>query len=117
MPFDRYDFPPIVSAATNNAQVVKNTAGFIRGIQAFNLNAAPRYLKIYDKATVPAPGTDTALLQKSLMIPGNTAGAGFALDLNIALNSGISIAIVSGIANNDNTSISANEVVVNIDFQ
>jgi hypothetical protein len=39
-----------------------------------NTNATPVYLHIFNKATAPTPGTDSAV--KTLIIPGNTAGAG-----------------------------------------
>jgi hypothetical protein len=105
----------VISAASNNATVVKASAGQVYTIMAHNLNAAVRYLKFYNKATAPAPATDTPVL--TLPIPGNTAGAGFVLDtggMGIVFSTGIAIAIVTGVATNDNTAVAANEIVVNV---
>ncbi len=48
-----------VSTADTNATSVKASAGTHYGVQAGNVNAAARYLKLYDKATAPTVvGTD-----------------------------------------------------------
>jgi hypothetical protein len=105
-----------VSAASTNATSLKASAGQIYGIQVFNVNAAARYLKLYNKATAPTVGTDTPV--KTIMIPGNTAGAGavIAWPPGIAFGTGIAYALTTGIADSDTGAVAASELVVNIDY-
>jgi hypothetical protein len=107
----------LIGAASNNAQVVKASAGKINCIAAINIGATVRYLKFYNKATTPAPASDTPVLV--IPIPANTAGAGVVIPFPkpILFGTGIGIAIVNGISDTDNTNITANEVVVNLGYE
>jgi len=100
-----------VSAASNNATSVKASAGSIGSIVACNNSAGWRYLKIYNKASAPAPATDVPIRTIGIP-PGGTVDMQHAIGLRCSL--GIAIAIVAGIAANDNTAIGANEVAVSI---
>jgi hypothetical protein len=53
------------------------------------------------------------------MIPGSTAGAGSNVTIayGAAFSTGIGICVVTGIANNDNTSVAASAYVINIDYK
>jgi hypothetical protein len=106
----------LVGAATTNATNVKASAGQVYAITAFNLNAAPRYLKFHNTAGTPTAGSGVT---DTYMIPGNTAGAGVVLNIDkgIAFGTGIGITLVTGIADSDATAIAANEVVVNIYYK
>ncbi len=105
-----------ISAASNNATVAKNAAGNLYSVIAINTNAAVRYLKFYNKATAPDPANDTPVL--TIPIPGNTAGAGVAHTFNgLNFSTGISYAIVVNVGDTDNTSVAANEIVVNIEYK
>lgn len=103
-----------VSAASTNATSVKGSAGQVYSIAVSSINAAARYLKLYNKATAPTVGTDVPVL--TLVIPGNAAGAGFVwnIDKGIAFSSGIAFALTTGIADSDTGAVSANEHAVNI---
>lgn len=105
----------LISAATNNAQSVKATAGILYSYSAFNTSASLRYLKFYDKASAPSPASDTPILV--IMLPPNNGGVVKSFPVGVQCSSGIAFAIVSGIADNDNTAISANDCVVNITFK
>ena len=108
----------LVSAATNNATSLKATAGQVYSIQAFNNSANIAYLKFYNKASAPAPATDTPV--KTILIPANSLGSGAVFDfgnLGLQFATGIAFAIVGGIAVDDNTAVAANETVVNIDYK
>ena len=100
-----------ISAASNNATVVKATPGRLLRVQAFNNNAAIRYLKLYDKATAPA-ATDTPILR--YMIPASGVLPITPCDYYFA--AGLGILIVTGAADNNNGSTGAAEVIVNIDY-
>jgi hypothetical protein len=105
-----------VSSADTNLAVVKASSGQLGAIVVGNINASPRYLKFFDGKVNPTLGTDTP--KWSVMIPGNTAGAGGAisLPLGITFNTGIAIAITANMADNDNTGIGAAEVLLSLTF-
>src|SRR5512135_1059127 len=48
-----------VSTADTNAANIKASAGKVYSIVASNVNAAVRYLKLYNKASAPSVGSDT----------------------------------------------------------
>jgi len=104
----------VISAATTNATSVKASAGQVYSIYAHNVNAAARFLKLYNKASAPTVGTDTPVL--TLPIPGNAAGAGFVWDVppGIAFGTGIALAITAAVTDADTTAVAANEIVVNL---
>jgi hypothetical protein len=106
-----------ISAASTNATSVKASAGQVYSVQVMNINSAARYLKLYDKASSPTVGTDTPV--KTLLIPGNTAGAGMVLnwDKGLVFSSGIAFALTTGITDADTGAVSANETTVNIDYK
>lgn len=105
----------IISAASTNATSVKGSAGQVYTILAHNINAAVRYLKLYNKATAPTVGTDTPVM--TLPIPADATGKGFVLDtggMGIAFSVGIALAITTGVADADTGAVAANEIVVNL---
>jgi len=105
-----------IGAASDNANVAKASAGNVYGIVAFNKSSTPVYLKLYNKATTPTNG-DTPI--ERYMVPGNTAGAGFVIvhPKGVYCSAGISIRLVTGMADNDNTSPTASEQLINIDYK
>lgn len=101
-----------VSTANENSAVIKASAGQLGGIVVGNVNAAMRYLKLYDMATGPAE-TDTPVLV--IPVPGGgSAGAGVTLNFGpgIAFASGIGMRLVTGIADSNDTAVAADELVV-----
>jgi hypothetical protein len=109
----------LVSAASTNATNIKATAGVVYSIQVFNNGSSLGYLKLYDKATAPAPATDSAVLKSTIIIPhGSGAGAGVVVSLPVPkkFTSGIGFAITGAIATTDATAVAASQFVVNIDY-
>lgn len=107
-----------VSAATNNKTQVKGAAGQLYTISAQNLNASPRYLKVFNNTSAGVTmGTTPCDFQ--FLIPGNTAGAGLLINIDkgIAMGTGITIAVTAGISATDNTSILVSEVTVLIGYK
>ena len=102
----------LMSAASTNATNVKGSAGAVGFIFAANLNAAVRYLKLYNKATAPTVGTDTPIA--TLPIPAATVGAGFVIPIpgGVAFTNGISYALTTGYADSDTGAVAANEIFV-----
>lgn len=105
------------SAASTNATSLKASAGQVYSIQCFSVNAAVRYLKLYNKASAPTVGTDTPV--KTLAIPGNTAGAGFVISWpqGLAFATGIAFALTTEATDAGTTGVAANEITVNIDYK
>ena len=111
----------LLSAATTNITNVKATAGWIMGGLVFNVNAAARYLKIYDKATAPVLASDTPIF--TVILP---AGSGTAPGvINLAelfggeghyFTNGIGFAITGALVDTDTTAIGANDVVLNLNW-
>lgn len=103
---------PIVinSAASTNANLIKASAGTLYGLTVWNNGAAAAFVKLFNKATVPVPGTDTPVL----VIP---IGAGAMLQLNFSdlghrFATGIGITITNLQADLDATAIAAGQVKV-----
>lgn len=108
-----------VSAASINDDTIKASAGQVYSVQAMNKNTNPRYVKLYNKASNPTPGSDSALLVKTLMIPGNTSGTGMVLnwDKGLDFTTGIAVVIVSGMTTTDVGTIGSEDVVLNVDYK
>lgn len=104
----------LLSAASTNAQVVKNTAGTVYGWHLTNLSGTtPRFVKLYNKASAPTVGTDTPVLTLPLPAGGQ---ANVSFPTGLAFATGIAIAVTGGVADNDTTSVAANDVIVNLAF-
>ena len=106
----------LISTASTNANVVKNSGGNLYSIVAIGLSSTVRFLKLYNKATAPIVGTDIPVM--TIPIPANTQGAGISIPFSMGVNFplGISIAITAGSADNDSVAILANEVLINLTF-
>jgi hypothetical protein len=107
----------LLSAASTNGTSLKASPGQIGFIYAVNLNAAVRYLKIYNKASAPTVGTDVPVL--TLPIPASTTGAGFVLPIPIGLEltTGIAYATTTGVADADTAAVAANEIILAIGYK
>lgn len=107
----------LVSAASNNATVVKSFMGTIGSITAINVTGLIHYLKFYNLGVTPDPSTDTPVAVYP--IPASTDGAGLTINIpsGLRFSKGISFAIVKGIASNDNTPANADAVVVTIAYK
>jgi hypothetical protein len=101
-----------ISAATTNATSVKASAGTINTLQISNVNAAARYLKLYNKASAPTVGTDTPVMTIYLPPTSNqTINTGA---YGIRFSTGIAYALTTGITVADATAVAASEHSVGI---
>lgn len=100
-----------LATADTNATSVKASAGQVYGLMIYNLAAATRHVKLYDKATAPTVGTD----EPKLTIP-LPAGGGVVLPIpmGLAFAAGIGLGIVTGVSDADATAPAANDIIVNI---
>lgn len=95
------------SAASNNATLAKASAGDVCNISGYNANAAVRYLKLYNKASAPSPASDTPFAVFALP---PTATFNYQLS-SLYFSTGIAYALVTGSADNDNTSVGAGDIL------
>ena len=101
----------LISAATTNATLVKNSAGAIGLIQISNNSASPRFFKLYNLTTAPTVGTSTPIMTvlvgagQTVFVAGNSP---------IRCGTGISYAITGGMPVADTTAIGLNEVSVSM---
>lgn len=97
----------LLSTASTNATLVKSSAGRVYGYQFANLTAAWKYVRFFNKATAPTPGTDAPLMV--VAIPPNGC-----VDLNLAVPitfaTGIGYTITGGVADLNATAVAANDV-------
>lgn len=102
-----------IDMSTTGASV-KATPGCVYGGDFFNNHATlARYVKLYDKASA-ATSSDTPL--RTYRIPAN-GGMTFSKAVGITFTLGISIRACTGVADNDNTAPSTNDVIVNLDYK
>lgn len=105
------------SAASTNATSVKASAGKLGFVSVTNINASPRYLKFYNKASAPTVGTDTPILV--LLIPGNANGSGNNPAIppqGLNFSTGIAFAITTGAADSDTGAVALNDIIVNYGY-
>lgn len=105
----------LVAAASTNATNVKATAGVVGYIVANNVNAAVRYLKLYNKATAPTIGTDTPVM--TIALPAGTVTVVPVPVGGIVFNTGIGFGTTTEATVAGTTGISASETVVNIGYR
>lgn len=95
--------------------LIKTGAGRILGGLIFNVNAAIRYLKIYDEIASP---TGYSRLEFTLALPAN--GIPVEIPASVcahAFSVGIGIRATTGVADSDNGEPSANDVIANIIYE
>lgn len=100
------------------AGVIKATPGQLFSISCHNTNAAARYLRLYNKATAPGTG-DTPVSE--FVIPGATTGGvrdvNFFGDDGASFSTGIAYRAVTTNADNGDTAIASDEVVINFEWK
>lgn len=103
----------VVAAAGTNAASIKVTGGNVMLARIFNNAAYPIYVKLFNKATAPVPGTDTPV-----ETIGVQAGMSYTQQISSGDNyaTGIGIAITKGIADNDATAVALNDCVVDLEY-
>lgn len=105
-----------ISAAAVLSAVIKASPGKVFSIQIFNVNAAARFVRLYNQTGAPGTG-DTANILWRGIIPGNTAGAGFVVPLKgMQFSAGIGIRASAAVADNDATALAANEQFFNVEY-
>ena len=101
----------LISAASTNAGTVKASPGLVTGYYLVNTASAFRYVKLYNKASSPTVGSDTPRCVYG--IPAASA-ANIDLALPVAFETGIAIALTTGIADSDSGAVGASEMAVTL---
>jgi hypothetical protein len=99
---------------TEDETVVKASPGQVGWLMVTNTNASARYIKFYD-STNPTPGTTTPVLR--FLIPGNTDGFTINFGPGVEFLTGISYALLTGVADSDVAEVAANEIIVNLGYR
>jgi hypothetical protein len=100
-----------ISTADTNAAVVKTSPGVVYGIVVNNINAAARYLKLYNIDEAPTVGTTVPLVVIPLAA---TSAVHLSIPSGIYFDEGIGIGMVTGIADNSTAAVAANEHIVTL---
>lgn len=106
----------ITLATSNNATVISATPIAVLGIYASKITATACYLKLYNKATAPAPGSDAALLIHVQAIPANGSVIQAMPEDGLQFTTGCGIAVTTGATLADNTATAANDGVITITY-
>lgn len=105
-----------VSAASNDLALVSGAASRLFLVVANNLNAAVRYLHLYDKATAPVIG-DTSSIKWTIPLVGSAVGLNIVIPIpgGLYFSLGIGMSLTTTV---DGTTgaVSANETVVNLGY-
>ena len=109
-------FTNAIAPATPASVTLKGAAGNLLSLTAVNTSATTVYIKFFDTAAAVTLGTTSATFQ--IPVPGNTGGAGVTVNRTLprAFANAIKYAVTGGVSLTDNTAITANTVVVDIDF-
>ena len=94
---------------------VKATAGNIYGYYFYNAAASIRYLKFYN-ATAASTTVGTTTPMRTYPIPAGAAGH-VSLAYPIAFSTALSVAVTTGLADNDTGAPGANDFVLNLDYK
>lgn len=110
----------LIGAATTNATLLKNAIGQVYGYDFSNNSSNWAYVKFYNKATAPAPGTDTPVRTVGVP-PGGKAtyhsseGIPFSTGIGISTSGGATA--TTSIQDLDNTAIAVNTVTIDIEYK
>lgn len=94
-------------------QVAKASAGQVYGYTLTNRSAGERFVKFYDKATA-ATSADTPV--ETVVLPPGTSVVYTSL-YGVAYANGVGVRASTGLADNDNTAPSTNDVVVGVRYK
>lgn len=103
-------------AANSTAAAIKATPGTVLGWSIFNSSAGVRYVKLYDVAAASVNPATPTIPKIRIGIP---AGASVHVTLpnGIAFTTAISVRAVTGVADNDTTAATLNDVVLNVFYK
>lgn len=102
----------LVSIGSTNANNVKASAGQLYGVRVFNNAPYPVYIKFYNTAGTPTPGTGVV---KTVGVQAGTA-RDVEIPTGMAFSTGIGLSITKGLADADATAVLAADCVVDLEY-
>ena len=113
----RTSFPFSYLAAGSANQDAQNIASIpcaIYGYELYNNTSSQRYVKFYNQANP----TSLMIPVRRIMLPGISGGSGVARDSmrGIWFSTALAFRITTGEADNDTGTVSAGDVLINVDF-
>jgi hypothetical protein len=103
------------SAASTNSTMVSSQLRVVKSVTGYNAATSARYLKLYNKASVPVVGSDTPF--KVLYLP-PSASFHFSWPSGIQFNLGVGYGLTTGPGSADTAAVSANDILVmNVDYR
>jgi hypothetical protein len=110
------DYYPATGAANQDQNQIKASAGILYGFSCSNINAAVRYLKLYELA---APTSGSTVYMK-FIIPGNTAGGGHSPNFpaeGVAFATAMGSRLTTGFADNDTDAVASGDIICNFFYR
>lgn len=98
----------VVSAASTNATLVKASAGRVYGWWFANTTASWRFVKLFNKASAPVPGTDIPV--DVIAVPPNSS-IDVQSEIGWAYTTGIGLSVTAAFADLDATAVAAGDVL------
>lgn len=106
-------------AASDNHTVIKNGAGQVYHINAFNNSGTINYYRLYDAGTGFNGCNSATNLKWEGHIPANTSDAGFVEDISqgVSFSTGISICVTSGYGQTNTANATASAISLNVGYK
>lgn len=104
----------ITSLATTNLQLVQQISGNVRGLLAYNTNAAARFVKFFDKVDAVTLGTDVPVLTLQVPATGQTI---FLPTDGINFKNSIWLAMTVNAVDNDVAAVGAGDLIVTVLYE
>jgi hypothetical protein len=104
----------IVSTASTNASLIKNSGGRVVAWTCGTTATSPRFLKLYNSASAPTVGSTA--VARTVMIPASGV-AQLEIAVGLAFSSGIGAAITTGLADADTGATVAGDTVCDVHWQ
>jgi hypothetical protein len=104
----------LIAAGSGDATSVKASAGTVYGWSIFNNGTVPIFVKLFNKASAPTLGTDTPV--RCIGVQAGMPAAPLSDTPGLVFSTGIAFAIVTGMADNNSTGVSAGSVSVDLDY-
>lgn len=105
-------------AASDNHANIKNGAGTVYNVVAFNNSATVNYIRLYNAATGFNGCNSATGLITQFQVPAATTVGGFAVSIpqGLSFSTGISICVTSGYATTDTTNATATAMSVTVGY-
>lgn len=103
-----------VAAGSGDAVNIVASAAVLKAVRVFNIGSAPVYVKFHNTAGTPTPGSGVVYVvpcQAGLPNPDPRLSGG-----GRAFSTGIGMSIVTGIADNNSSGVTASTVTVEIEY-